>query len=142
MKTVQTRSGGTNTEERRAMLRVLVVDDMPEIRFLFEIALSREPKVQLVGQAENGHQAIEKIELLRPELVVMDMQMPVMNGLEATRRIKEQWPQVEVVGYTSSGPQEAQGALEEAGAARSFDKTDLKELLEFIRERAGRTRVA
>lgn len=130
----------TVSEERRRTLRVLIVDDLPEVRYLLEISLSREANVRLVGQAEDGRQAVEKIELLRPDLVVMDMQMPVMDGAEATRLITERWPGVEVVGYTSSAL-EAHDAMCAAGAVESFDKGDLKELLAFIRGRVA-SRVA
>lgn len=128
----------TPQRERRATLRVLVVDDLPEIRFLLEIAVSREPRITLVGQAEDGRQAIEKVELLRPEVVVMDLQMPNMNGLDATRHITEQWPQVEVIGFTSSGVEDGHQGMSDAGAVASFDKHQLKELMDFLRTRAGR----
>lgn len=122
--------------ERRATLRVLIVDDLPEVRYLLEVGLSREAKVRLIGQADNGFQALEKVELLRPDLVVMDLQMPVMDGVEATRAIKERWPLVEVVGFTSSSL-DGHGAMCGAGASESFNKGDLKQLLEFIRSRAA-----
>lgn len=131
--TVEPRS---EQSERRATLRVLLVDDLPEMRYLLEVGLSREPKVRLVGQAENGLQALEKIELLRPDLVVMDLQMPVMDGAEATRAIKERWPLVEVIGFTSSAL-DGHDAMCGAGATESFNKGDLKELLDFIRSRAA-----
>lgn len=123
--------------ERRKTLRVLIVDDLPEIRFLLEIGLSREAKCRLVGQAEDGEQAIEKIEFLQPDVVIMDMEMPVMDGPTATRVIKERWPDVDVVGYTSAGRPEGHDVMIEAGATGSFDKGDMHGLLEFIRERAS-----
>ena len=136
-----TTSQGTQREdgtpERRDSLRVLIVDDMPEIRFLLEVALSREPAVRLVGQAEDGRQAVEKVEFLHPDLVVMDRQMPNMDGEEATRHITSTWPQVEVVAFTSSGPAEGHDAMREAGASESFDKTNMKALLQLIRDRAA-----
>ena len=116
---------------------MLVVDDAPDIRFLLEVSLSREPKVRLVGQAENGEQAVEKIEKLRPDLVVMDMHMPIMDGVAATRRVSELWPNIEIVGFTSSGSSRAHDAMCEAGAVKSFDKSDVIPLLEFIRTRAA-----
>ena len=123
--------------ERRKTLRVLIVDDLPEIRFLLEIGLSREAKCRLVGQAEDGVQAIEKIEFLQPDVVVMDMEMPVMDGPTATRVIKEQWPDVHVVGYTSATRPDGHEVMIAAGATESFDKGDMHGLLEFIRERAS-----
>lgn len=123
--------------ERRSTLRVLVVDDLAEIRFLLEVALSREPKIRLVGVAENGREAVQKAELLRPDVVVMDLQMPVMDGVEATRAIKEAWPHIEVVGFTSSGHLEGHDRMCGAGASDSFEKGDMKQLLNLIRERAA-----
>lgn len=123
--------------ERRSTLRVMVVDDLPEIRFLLEVALSREPQVRLVGEAENGRDAVQKMELLRPDVVVMDLQMPVMDGAEATRAIKAQWPQVEILAFTSSGADRGHETMRSAGATQSFHKGDLKELLDLIRDRAS-----
>lgn len=121
-------TASTSTKERRGTLRVLIVDDLPEIRFLLEVALSREPKIRLVGQAEDGVQVLEKVELLRPDLVVMDMEMPRMGGIEATRRVVEKWPDLAVVGYTSAGHPEAHDAMVGAGAVESFDNGDMKGL--------------
>lgn len=131
-------AGGPPVErgERRATLRILLVDDLPEVRHLLEVGLSRVPQVRLVGQAQDGRQAIEKMELLRPDLVVMDLQMPIMDGVEATRAIKQLWPLVEVIGFTSSSV-DGHDAMSEAGATESFSKTDVKGLLGFIRARAA-----
>ncbi len=123
--------------ERRKTLRVLIVDDLAEIRFLLEIGLSREGKCRLVGQADNGSQAVEKIEFLQPDIVIMDMEMPVMDGPTATRIIKERWPAVHVLGYTSAARPEGHDRMMAAGATDSFDKGDLRGLLEFIRQHAS-----
>lgn len=137
MRTVTDSAQSVERQERRATLRVLIVDDIAEIRFLLEVGLSREAAVRLVGQAENGRQALEKVDLLRPDLVVMDMQMPEMDGVAATAEIAKRSPTIDIVGFTSAGESDRHDALLRAGAVASFDKTQMKQLLQFIRERAA-----
>ncbi len=74
------------------MIRVLVVDDSPLMRRIIARILSRDPLLQLAGTAENGEEALEKIEALRPDVVTMDLEMPRMNGLEALKVIMSRMP--------------------------------------------------
>lgn len=73
-------------------VKVLVVDDSPLIRQLIVEALEKDPDVQVVGTAENGKQAIEQAAALRPQVITMDVDMPVMDGLTATERIMADYP--------------------------------------------------
>ncbi|MDP2271529.1 MAG: chemotaxis-specific protein-glutamate methyltransferase CheB [Archangium sp.] len=73
-------------------VKVLVVDDSPLIRQLIVEALEKDPDVQVVGTAENGQQAIEQAAALRPQVITMDVDMPVMDGLTATERIMADYP--------------------------------------------------
>jgi two-component system, chemotaxis family, protein-glutamate methylesterase/glutaminase len=73
-------------------VKVLVVDDSPLIRQLIVEALEKDPDVQVVGTAENGKQAIEQAAALRPHVITMDVDMPVMDGLTATERIMADYP--------------------------------------------------
>lgn len=68
-------------------LRVLIVDDQHLVRSGFTMILSVEPDVQVVGEAENGRVGVEQARALRPDVVLMDVQMPVMDGIDATRRV-------------------------------------------------------
>ena len=68
-------------------LSVIVVDDQELVRTGFRVILDSEPDIEVVGEASNGREAIEVAQRLRPDVVLMDIRMPVLDGLEATRRI-------------------------------------------------------
>lgn len=74
------------------MIRVLVVDDSATWRILLTQLLSSEPDIEVVGQAVNGHQAIEMTTRLEPDLILMDVVMPDMDGVEVTRWIMDHHP--------------------------------------------------
>ncbi len=80
--------------------RVLIVDDRTQAREGLKALLSTVPAALVVGEAADGREAIRLIQELRPDVVLMDAKMPVMDGIEATRRIKEAWPEVRVVVLT------------------------------------------
>uniref|UniRef100_UPI00398048E1 response regulator n=1 Tax=Salmonella sp. s32443 TaxID=3159639 RepID=UPI00398048E1 len=67
------------------MLRAVVADDSPTIRSLLQRILESDPGIQVVGLAKDGREAVEMVQSLRPDVVTMDIQMPRMNGFEATK---------------------------------------------------------
>ena len=79
------------------MINVLVVDDQNLTHKLLETYLKPEPEINLVGFASNGREAIEKIPRLQPDVILMDVEMPVMDGLSATKIITQQFPQAKVL---------------------------------------------
>ncbi|MFB3093413.1 MAG: response regulator transcription factor, partial [Dehalococcoidia bacterium] len=78
-------------------IRVLSVDDYVPLREYLRTILEMEDGIELVGEAENGAQAVEEARRLRPDVIIMDVDMPVLNGLEATRQILQEQPQAKVI---------------------------------------------
>lgn len=83
-------------------IRILLVDDQPLFRRAIATLISEQPDMVVVGEAENGLDAVEQTHVLTPDLVVMDVEMPVMNGVEAVRHIKDQMPRTKVIMLTVS----------------------------------------
>jgi two-component system, NarL family, response regulator NreC len=78
-------------------IRILLADDHAVVRQGFKMILAAQPDMEIVGEAGNGHEAVELAEKLRPEVVVMDVSMPELNGIEATRRLASSTPHTRVV---------------------------------------------
>lgn len=82
-------------------LKLLLVDDQDLIRESLHIVLDMDPDISVVGLAENGCAALKQCEEHQPDVVLMDIHMPVMDGVEATRQIKSQWPNIRVIILTT-----------------------------------------
>ncbi len=80
--------------------RVLIADDSARARGGLRALLFTQADVAVVGEAINGEDAVHRVAECRPDVVLMDLQMPVMDGLEATRLIKERWPEINVIVLT------------------------------------------
>lgn len=102
---------------RSAVVRVIVADDHQMVRDGIVGRLAARSDLQVVGQAADGVEAIGLIETLQPDVVVMDISMPKMDGVRATREIRERWPRVSVVGMSMHEEDEMVAAMREAGAA-------------------------
>jgi two-component system response regulator NreC len=100
-----------------ARTRVLIADDHELFRDGIEALLSAESDLVVVGEARNGREAVEKALRLRPDAVLMDVEMPQLGGLEATRRIRRADPAIHVLILTMYGEQELVAQCMQAGAA-------------------------
>lgn len=112
-----------------ARRRIFLVDDNPDFISASRRFLSFEPDIEVVGWAASGREALEQVPRLRPDLVLMDLTMPKMNGLETTRRLKAQPFRPAVVILTVHQSEEFRAAAEAAGADSFISKSDLVEQL-------------
>jgi DNA-binding NarL/FixJ family response regulator len=113
---------------------ILIVDDNLRLRALIRTISAQEPALQVVGEAEDGAEAIQFTHLLRPDIVLMDLVMPLVNGLEAMRRIKVEHPETKVIIMTVH-TEDAYRRTAEADGADAFllKKTLMTTLLPTIR---------
>jgi two-component system response regulator NreC len=116
-------------------IRVLLVDDHAILREGVHALLAREPDILVVGEAEDGQQALERVEDLHPDVVIMDIVMPRMSGLEATRLLKERHPEVRTLILSMYDDQEYVVQIIQAGASGYVLKRVVTEdLVRAIRE--------
>ncbi len=80
----------TTPETKNKLIRVLIVDDVEQVRKDLRLLLQVSGEVDVVGEAGNGQEAISLARLLNPEVVIMDLEMPIMDGIDATAQIKQQ----------------------------------------------------
>jgi ribonuclease P protein subunit RPR2 len=98
------------------MLRLLICDDAPDAREALKVSLAAQPEIEVVGEAENGEEAISVAASLHPDVVLMDVKMPVLDGIAATRRVRELLPRARIVAYAGSDDTDDVMAMLEAGA--------------------------
>lgn len=104
--------------------RVLLVEDHALVRQGLHNLIDGCADLEIVGEATNGIEALELTRQLRPDVIVMDVRMPGMDGIEATRLIKSEFPDVTVIGLSADDRPEQRMTLKEAGAAGCLTKGD------------------
>jgi len=103
---------------------VLVVDDNASIRQALCRVFTSEAEFDLCGEAENGREAIEKAQVLHPDLIVMDLSMPVMNGIDAARTLKTLMPMVPVIIFSEYSDVFSEQEARSAGISALVSKSE------------------
>jgi len=136
-KTAETTPSAGMPKPEDKVLRLLVVDDHAVVREGLVTLLDYQPGIEVVGEAHDGEEAISQAEKLRPDVVVMDVDMPHVDGIEATRRITADHPGIAVVGLSLHEEDRIARQMRAAGAKTFVNKhAPAKEVIETIR-RAG-----
>lgn len=121
-----------------ARLQVLIVDDSPQVRQELRTLLTLAGEIEIVGEATDGLEAVRLAEALRPDVVLMDLEMPVMDGYEAARQIKSRWPACRVVALTVHGYEAARQKASQSGVDVFLVKgVSVETLVQAISERRG-----
>jgi len=117
------------------MIRVLIADDHHVVRRGLLFFLKTQKDIEVIGEAKNGVEAVELVESLQPDIVLMDLVMPEVDGIQATKKIKEKWPQVHILMLTSFSDKDHVLPAIEAGAA-GYQLKDIEpdELVNSIRQ--------
>lgn len=115
-------------------IRVLIADDHTIVRSGVRLLLAAEPDIEVVGEALTGRQAVEQAESLEPDVILMDITMPEMDGLEATRQIKSSYPEIQVLVLTMHRSDEYFFEMLQAGASGYVLKgAETSELINAVR---------
>jgi DNA-binding NarL/FixJ family response regulator len=120
-------TGDAKEAERR--VRVLIADDHPAITMTVRSTLERHPRFEVCGEAPDGAKAIEEAEKLKPDVVVLNASMPVLNGFEAAREIKKNLPKTAIVILSSNTDQRFIEEARQIGARAYVAKTTAGEKL-------------
>lgn len=129
--------------DARTPIRILTVDDHPLLREGIAAVLANETDMVVVAEAGNGREAVEQFRAHRPDVTLMDMQMPVMNGTEAILAIRKDYPEARIIVLTTySGDAQAVRALKAGASGYLLKNMVRKELVETIRSvHGGRKRI-
>jgi NarL family two-component system response regulator LiaR len=127
-----------------ARIRVMIVDDHGIVRRGLTAVLRTFADLELVGEARDGQEAVERCEALQPDVILMDLIMPVLGGVAATRSIHRRWPQVQIIALTSFQEKElVQEALQAGAISYLLKNVSGEDLAEAIRAaHAGRSILA
>lgn len=115
--------------------RVVIADDSPDIRLLFEAIIETEPDFELVATAADGVEAVEVVGRVEPDVIILDLSMPRMDGLEAIPLIQERSPNTAVVVLSGFLGDPVRAQVEQLGALTAIEKgTPIPQMLEQIRD--------
>lgn len=112
------------------MIDILLVEDHPQVRRLLRELLATYADLRIVGEAQSGEEALSLVATLQPAVVIIDIHLPALNGIQTTKLIRHQSPFTAVIGLTAGQPSDEETALmQAAGAAGLFDKAAVIEAL-------------
>ena len=123
---------------RHVRIRVVLADDHPTIRGMVRSVLEQHPHFEVCGEAENGAEAIEEVKRVRPDVVVLNVTMPLLNGFQAARQIRKQIPETAIVILSSHADKHFIAEAKKIGARAYVPKSKIRQALVEALEAAVR----
>lgn len=114
------------------MVRILVVDDNPSVRRYLRAILEQQSSWQVCGEAKTGFEALEKVNESVPDLILLDYQMPDLNGVDIAKRIVEQFPKIPILMVTLHLSRQLADAARQAGVRGACAKQDIGSVVEAV----------
>ncbi|MDX6641077.1 MAG: hypothetical protein QOF12_2088 [Solirubrobacteraceae bacterium] len=102
--------------------RILIADDVGDMRYLWRMILHEDPSLEVIGEASDGSEALAAVEALRPDVLLLDLAMPGVDGLQVLRSMRAQHPQTRVVVASAFAAGRFEALVTELGAAAYFEK--------------------
>ena len=137
-------SGAKTGKQADQALRVLIVDDHALFRRGLQMVLKQEADIEVVGEAEDGHEAVQKAEELMPDVILMDVRMPHRSGIEATQQIKDLLPHVKILMLTISDEEaDLYDAIKAGASGYLLKEISIDEVADAVRSVwAGQSRIS
>jgi len=115
-------------------IRVLLVDDYSAVLQALRRVLDMDDRIEVVGEASSGEEALAKAAMLRPDVVTMDLKMPGMDGIAATRQLKQEMPHVSVLALTMYGDELVQEAIDAGASGYILKESDCDQIVRAIHQ--------
>lgn len=104
------------------MIKALLVDDSAILRKSIKTILDNQPKIQVIGECKDGKEVIPFLQHLKPDVILMDYRMPIVNGIDATKQVKELFPDIKIIGFSCDDDLTTKKAFYESGAVEFLSK--------------------
>jgi DNA-binding NarL/FixJ family response regulator len=115
-----------------AVIRILVVDDNPAVRHYLRSILEQQQSWQVCDEARTGEEALERVQKAPPDMIVLDFQMPGLNGLDVAREISRSWPRIPILMITVHLNKQLAAAAQAAGIRGACAKSDVGSIVEAV----------
>lgn len=115
-----------------ALVRILVVDDNPAVRHYLRAILEQQSTWQVCGEARTGEEALERVQNSVPDVILLDFQMPDLNGLDVAREIHKSWPQIPILMVTVHMSNQLAAAARAVGIRGACAKSDVGSIVEAV----------
>jgi DNA-binding NarL/FixJ family response regulator len=109
--------------------KVMIVEDNEEMQILYNVVFKKEPDLEIIAQVDNAESAIKKIPDLKPDLIILDVSLPGMDGIELTTYIRSHFPQIKILVVTAYESERYFASAKEAGADNLITKSSAFEVL-------------